>query len=200
MAQDHREPTAVPPLHRQQKPTGTPRKSSPSPCPSAHDRNKHLQRRFPFRQARGVYPTLEERAQFASVACDYLDKELNRALISTSCCIVSFSFVNTDLRDAFRRRFPHAQWWLYDTPESLAAERIKQRRGHFYTLAEGNEEAAASAARGSEWAFAPVDFAHEVIDGTADLQQNVARCLRDMQGECSVSVRNQDMNGKRRGP
>ncbi|KAL7561841.1 hypothetical protein ACA910_009679 [Epithemia clementina (nom. ined.)] len=46
--------------------------------------------------------------------------------------IVSFSFVNTDLRDYYRERFPHTQWVLIDTSESEATIRIEQRKGHFY--------------------------------------------------------------------
>jgi hypothetical protein len=46
--------------------------------------------------------------------------------------IISFSFVNTDLRNVFRQRFPHAQWVLMDTTEMEAQRRIEQRQGHFF--------------------------------------------------------------------
>ena len=46
--------------------------------------------------------------------------------------LISFSFVNTDLRDVFRSRFPDATWILMDTSDSEAQDRIHQREGHFY--------------------------------------------------------------------
>merc|ERR1711924_122109 len=46
--------------------------------------------------------------------------------------IVSFSFVNTDLRDIFRSRFPNAEWILIETGQEECNKRINERKGHFY--------------------------------------------------------------------
>jgi hypothetical protein len=73
---------------------------------------------------RGVYPMLRERQEFAFGACDYVDAKLQeQALLHvdtniTMAAIVSFSFVNTDLQDIYRYRFPHAIWALVDTTET----------------------------------------------------------------------------------
>ena len=50
----------------------------------------------------------------------------------TSMLLVSFSFVNEDLRIYFRQFFPHGRWILLDTKENMAKERIDKREGHFY--------------------------------------------------------------------
>ena len=52
--------------------------------------------------AQGIYPTLAERQAFASGAADYVSTESDG---KDACCVVSFSFVNVDLRDSFRARF-----------------------------------------------------------------------------------------------
>jgi hypothetical protein len=51
---------------------------------------------------------------------------------TTTSTLVAFSFVNTDLRDTFRSRFPNATWVLIDTKDEEAMHRINQREGHFY--------------------------------------------------------------------
>ncbi len=89
--------------------------------------------------AKGMYPTLAQRQEFALGACDYVDQELKEfikklpsTLPSPPAMIISFSFVNTDLRDTFRSRFPHATWILVDTSDEISLERIQMRQGHFY--------------------------------------------------------------------
>ncbi|EOD12121.1 hypothetical protein EMIHUDRAFT_213894 [Emiliania huxleyi CCMP1516] len=57
--------------------------------------------------------------------------------------------------------------------DALAAERVAQREGHFY-------KAPAAAASGSEWAFAPVDFEHTLLDGSRPVDENAARVLKEL--------------------
>ena len=151
--------------------------------------------------AKGLYPTLEQRLEFAEKACDYIDEsvlakqqkaeEEQDALKSSqriTVAIVSFSFVNTDLRDYYRQRFPHAKWVLIDTTESEASRRIEQRQGHFYkgaaTVEKQEPEDFANSVStekpstpveeglNDEWKFAPVEFEHVILDGTKSITQN----------------------------
>ena len=115
--------------------------------------------------ARGIYPTLAERRAFASDAAKYVVTESDG---KGAVCVVSFSFVNDDLRDSFRARFPEATWALVDASDALAGERISQRDGHFYDP---------PPARGDEWLFAPVAFDHLVLDATRPVDENVAKLL-----------------------
>ena len=115
--------------------------------------------------ARGIYPTLAERRAFASDAAEYVVTESDG---KGAVCVVSFSFVNTDLRDSFRERFPDATWALVDASDALAGERISQRDGHFYDP---------PPAKGDEWLFAPVEFEHLVLDAMRPVDENVARLL-----------------------
>ena len=82
--------------------------------------------------------------------------------------MVSFSFVNVDLRNSFRARFPEATWALVDASDALAGERIASRDGHFYDP---------PPAKGDEWLFAPVEFEHLVLDATRPVEENVAKLL-----------------------
>ena len=92
--------------------------------------------------SKGLYPTLAERAEFMKEASTYVDNKIKTAQqqqeVSTKPLnvIISFSFVNTDLRVAFRDTFPNAQWILVDTNKQTAEERILTREGHFYKNAE----------------------------------------------------------------
>ena len=115
--------------------------------------------------AKGIYPTLAERQAFASDAAEYVTTE---SAGKDACCVVSFSFVNDDLRDSFRERFPDATWALVDASDALAGERIASRDGHFYNP---------PPARGDEWRFAPVEFEHLVLDAMKPVEENVARLL-----------------------
>jgi len=93
---------------------------------------------------KGIYPTLEERKVFAQDACKYVDEQVmdvcsrEQGAPDLLCILVSFSFVNTDLRDIFRAHFPEAEWILIDTPEEECTKRINEREGktsvlHFLT-------------------------------------------------------------------
>ena len=115
--------------------------------------------------AKGIYPTLVERQAFASDAADYVSTESDG---KDAVCVVSFSFVNVDLRNSFRARFPEATWALVDASDALAGERIASRDGHFYDP---------PPAKGDEWLFAPVEFDHLVLDATSPVEENVAKLL-----------------------
>ena len=204
----------------------------------------------------GIYPTLEERQEFALNACDYVDQQLQEqekrsrqqrlqqlqrndevmdnndkkkkettpttttigggdcsstklssssSSSSLSSSIISFSFVNTDLRDTFRSRFPTAIWVLIDTDDEEATKRINLRQDHFYkgkdpsvdassdddntsqqqTAKEKEEEelpksSSVSAADkdNSEWLFAPVTFPHHVLPGQNSVDENADTVLQ----------------------
>ena len=115
--------------------------------------------------SKGIYPTLAERQTFASDAAEYVRTESDG---KDTVCVVSFSFVNDDLRDSFRTRFPGATWALVDASDALAGERIASRDGHFYDP---------PPAKGDEWLFAPVGFDHLVLDATSPVEENVERLL-----------------------
>ena len=141
--------------------------------------------------AKGVYPTLAERTEFISNACDYVTDKINSAQIKnqpdnkTLVTIISFSFVNTDMRVEFRKRFPDAVWILVDTSMEVAEERILSREDHFYKGSGGiqNEEEGDSTTKTiessntddeniSEWEFKPVDYPHVILDGNDDVASN----------------------------
>ena len=115
--------------------------------------------------SKGIYPTLAERRAFASDAADHV---VTASAGKDAVCVVSFSFVNVDLRDSFRARFPEATWALVDASDALAGERISQRDGHFYDP---------PPAKGDEWRFAPVAFDPLVLDATSPVEENVAKLL-----------------------
>lgn len=151
--------------------------------------------------AMGIYPTTEQRQAFACECCDYVDQRLWQASQdsttdnrSSSCQavpvagVVSFSFVNTDLREVFRSRFPKATWILIDTTEMESKRRLEQREGHFYKGKLSDEPAeeqvavesppTASKQDNSDWDFAPVTFDHVVLDGDAPLESNGAKVAK----------------------
>lgn len=139
--------------------------------------------------AKGLYPTLEERTAFAESACDYVEesiKQQDAALLERHQLgvIISFSFVNTDLRDTFRIRFPEAEWFLVDTSEDEASERIRRREGHFYNgkVEPATEEEVKLKPLGDndDWNFAPVTFPHTVLDGTQTIKHNAARVAQGL--------------------
>ena len=140
--------------------------------------------------ANGIYPTLEERQEFALSACDYvercIEKEKERFNPGKVATIISFSFVNTHLRDTFRGYFPQTKWVLMDTNEGEAKRRIDMREGHFYKgKVSKNDESKPSSSEevetekldtdNSDWAFAPVSFPHEVLDGNSPIETNVQK-------------------------
>jgi gluconate kinase len=132
---------------------------------------------------KGMYPTLEERKVFAIDACDYVEEQLTKICQrkdetpDSICAIISFSFVNTDLREIFRERFPHAEWILIDTNEEECTKRINEREGHFYKgeivsddkTSDTSDDASSTKdddeTNNSDWKFAPVAFPHVVLDG-----------------------------------
>jgi len=144
----------------------------------------------------GIYPNLEQRQEFASSACDFVAAKLKQIDDVISSVIVSFSFVNTDLRDAFRERFPDAIWVLMDVTDEIAKERIDAREGHFYKgapalsndekknrispseqeetkLYDNNED-------NSAWNFAPVTFAHINLNGRKQVDDNARHLLANV--------------------
>jgi energy-coupling factor transporter ATP-binding protein EcfA2 len=148
--------------------------------------------------AAGIYPTLEQRNEFALTCCDHVElsllqfqKEKQQANDPRLLAgVVSFSFVNTDLRDVFRSRFPLATWVLMDTADDEAKLRIEQRQGHFYqgktdaSLSSGEttkavkEEASGSPGSdkdNSEWDFAPVTFPHVLLNGYDPIEKNAEK-------------------------
>jgi hypothetical protein len=107
--------------------------------------------------AKGIYPTFAERQDFAKGCCQYVRDELGKmkmrdtSLNNTAShsgssqrrekgtrtraqiyVLISFSFVNTDLRDVFRSAFPDAIWILIHTLEEESNRRIQLRKDHFY--------------------------------------------------------------------
>jgi adenylate kinase family enzyme len=141
--------------------------------------------------AKGIYPTLQERQAFATSACDYVDDCIRKATgaddaadpssSSSSRQVVagiSFSFVNTDLRDTFRQRFPKASWFLVEVSEDIATERIQRREGHFYNgkvelpSTEGKAESSHPRGDNDDWSFAPVTFPHTILDGVKPIDEN----------------------------
>ena len=168
--------------------------------------------------AKGIYPTLQQRKEFALSACDYVDSKLssdsssaNNAVEShdiessadISAAIISFSFVNTDLRDVFRERFPNARWALMDVTDEVAKARIDAREGHFYKGAPPAGEKTGNLERkpdevadvgvvadnssndkqdkedidNSEWNFAPVTFSHTILNGNDDVEVNAKKVV-----------------------
>lgn len=161
---------------------------------------------------KGIYPTLEERKVFATDACDYVEEQLADICgkgedggLDSICAIISFSFVNTDLRDIFRARFPSAEWILIDTTQEECTKRINEREGHFYKGEINKEEDGDTASETSEelsekddekdnsdWKFAPVDFPHVILDGFNSVEDNakkvVEKILQDTSTKSSKSA------------
>lgn len=134
---------------------------------------------------RRVYPTLHQRNEFMKTACQHVENSMaekketirdGRRLV----VIVSFSFVNTDLRDGFRSHFPDATWILIDSDEVLASERIAAREGHFYKNAEKSRsgEDASSSEENSQWEFKQVSFDHVALDGRDTIESNTMKIVR----------------------
>ena len=139
----------------------------------------------------GKYPTLKERNDFARDAAEYVASHVRGMKSSlssssttntsistrTSMLLVSFSFVNEDLRIYFRQFFPHGRWILLDTKENMAKERIDKREGHFYkNQTEQTEQIEQKQdvenKSSAEWRFAPVSFPHLSLDGSNTVKNN----------------------------
>ena len=155
--------------------------------------------------AKGIYPSLKERQEFALACCAHVEECLQRASTDLNrtdepreqlAAIVSFSFVNTDLRDSFRSRFPDSQWVLIQTAEDEARRRIEQRQGHFYKgkavstkIRETSPETKHStrqtnAADNKEWDFAPVSFPHTILDGRITMEENAGIVVNLVRQAC----------------
>jgi len=126
---------------------------------------------------KGIYPTPDQRREFAEGACSKIEQEINER--HPLACILSFSFVNTDLRDIFRFRFPCAVWALVSISEEEANKRIAERAGHFYKgapdAALDSDQEEASKSVNSDWEFAPVDFPHVTLPGNDSIDDNAQR-------------------------
>ena len=150
--------------------------------------------------AKGIYPTLQQRKEFALSACNYVDSKLSsdstlssadddvknhdiERSADVSAAIISFSFVNTDLRDVFRERFPDARWALMDVTDEVAKGRIDAREDHFYKGAPpageqtGVLEEKSEDVDNSEWNFAPVTFSHTILNGNEDVEVNAKKVV-----------------------
>lgn len=142
--------------------------------------------------SKGIYPTLEQRKEFAIGCCKYVRGKLGEAAAvgSSHATIISFSFVNTDLRDIFRSNFPDATWILIDTSKEEAEKRINSREDHFYkgnTSKTSREEVATANADENDkkeqdednnnWEFADVTFDHIVFDGGETVGKNVSKMI-----------------------
>jgi len=120
--------------------------------------------------SRGIYPTSEERVEFMNGACDYLELKIAKSKERFKQYIVPFSFVNSDLREVFRKRFPDAEWVFLNTSENLSKCRILERRDHFY---KGEPKSINKRdADQEQWKFANVNFRHIEIDGEYDIESN----------------------------
>jgi gluconate kinase len=150
---------------------------------------------------RGVYPTLQERMEFAKDCCEYVEikclEEQSKISTQRLAALISFSFVNKDLRDVFRTKFPSAVWVLVDTSEEVANIRIRERQGHFYGGEPEDQETDSKKdpSKGietdedhnSRWKFAPVDFPHVVLDGNRPIDPN-AKEVSEIVRKISVSM------------
>jgi gluconate kinase len=137
---------------------------------------------------KGIYPTSNERIEFMERACDYVEQKLSSSDLDTKrvkSCLITFSFVNEDTRDVFRRRFPGAKWFLLDLPNAAAEERINARQGHFYKggpkVQESQPAAADTDDNTSEWEFQPVNFEHVVLNGFDEVSVNAAKIVAEIQ-------------------
>jgi len=139
--------------------------------------------------AQGIYPTLDQRIEFAVGACNHVD-EMLKSMQPLDKAIISFSFVNTDLRNVFRSRFPDAKWVLVDTDDTEAQNRINQREGHFYKGAPPAEVAkdVKLEADNSEWNFAKVEFDHVVLDGSQSVDANAKQVLEIFDASCVITT------------
>jgi energy-coupling factor transporter ATP-binding protein EcfA2 len=172
--------------------------SSTGVCPVGLDLDVCVPQWMRGNFAAGLYPTLEQRNEFALSCCDHVEQRLLQSEKEKQQAndprllagVVSFSFVNTDLRDIFRSRFPLATWVLVDTADEEAKLRIEQREGHFYQgktdalLSSGESTEAKkeetpdspdSEKDNSEWDFAPVTFHHVLLNGNDPIEKNAEK-------------------------
>mmetsp|Transcript_43788 Transcript_43788/g.105624 ORF Transcript_43788/g.105624 Transcript_43788/m.105624 type:complete len:221 (+) Transcript_43788:47-709(+) len=147
--------------------------------------------------SKGIYPTLKQRNEFAIECCKYVREKLGEASEAGShhhlchATIISFSFVNDDLRDIFRSNFPEATWVLIDTSEAEATRRINSRQDHFYkgeaSQTTTDEDQTSSSTEqnddpttdqdNSDWKFAAVTFEHIILDGKETIEKNASKLI-----------------------
>jgi hypothetical protein len=155
--------------------------------------------------AEGIYPNIHERRVFGQSCCAYVKESLTtnwnnnttktKHLPTASITIVSFSFVNADLREIFRKEFPNSHWILIDTTEEEAQRRIEQRKRHFYKGKKNNnhndsssiakeEEEPKNAIKldntdkdldNNDWNFAPVLFPYTKLNGLDPIGVNARK-------------------------
>jgi len=146
--------------------------------------------------SKGIYPTLEQRLQFASDGAEYVKNEIRDIFSSfrPNLALISFSFVNSDLRESFIESFQQEfsvpnenqnekissilHWILMDTSVKECNGRILKREGHFYE--NQNNEFIAKEIE-SEWIFAPVTFEHLRLDGQLPIQYNASVVFNHIQ-------------------
>jgi gluconate kinase len=143
----------------------------------------------------GIYPSLNQRIEFAHEACKHVHETLQKSTIDLTDCklqhhiLISFSFVNQDLREIFRSKFPSALWILVDTPEEEAERRIACRQGHFYhgaprkfnpkSKVQNNHDFSCS---DEEWKFYPVTFPHIALNGMNPIEDNSKKVVATLLG------------------
>jgi gluconate kinase len=127
---------------------------------------------------KGIYPSADERESFIRRACQSLDRDITDRSTAypaiSHSWLVSFSFVNCDMRDIFRTEFPSSKWILLDSTPNLAEERMQQRQGHFY------KGGPPLLPRGEEWLFAPVEFDHLVLSAEDPVDHNCAKIIEEI--------------------
>ena len=127
------------------------------------------------------------------------DKTYQAQNANSMTILISFSFVNEDLRNIFRSYYPGAHWLYIETPASVAYRRIDERKGHFsknknvpgaITLdsAVNNNDDTIPVSNitntpplqqmNSDWTFAKVNFPHFIVNGKRSIVQNTIEILR----------------------
>jgi AAA domain len=149
----------------------------------------------------GIYPNLQQRNEFALSCCDYVNESIQnftqssitngttrKSVDQQILVIVSFSFVNDDLRINFRNRFPNSYWILIHTSEIEAQRRIQQRSNHFYKGkqpplgADRNEPVRQQSLNdNNEWNFAPVTFPHTIVNGHNSIEETSSEVVEWIQ-------------------
>lgn len=143
----------------------------------------------------GIYPTLNQRIEFAHEACKYVRESLENSTLDLKDgtlphhVLISFSFVNQDLREIFRAEFPEARWILVDTPEKEAERRIECRQGHFYNGAPRTVDQKLQVLKNQnfscsdeEWKFYPVTFPHISLNGMNPIEDNSKKVIATFMG------------------
>jgi hypothetical protein len=153
---------------------------------------------------RGIYPTLQQRQEFARTLCDYVEQQMAEATTSPpsgkerpNIVLATFSFVNSDLRQSFRAHFPNAHWVLLNTSKEEAQRRVDHRIGHFYKgkktddsveagrMQRDSEKRNVDDLENSLWEFASVTFPHVQLDGDDAVDSSsrqLANILRVLSG------------------